>query len=173
MMVEYLERFSNKVIGMAINQTYLFMVFSLVGIIIGILFDIFRILRKTFKTKDFITYIEDITFWVITGIIILVAMYVFCDGQLRFFMILGIVLGTILYMVTFSRYVIKVSIFIINIVKKIIIYPIRLVIGFARKIVFKPIVVICINFRKNIVEFVKKVKKYRGFFEKKEKYNNI
>ena len=37
---------------MASNQAYLFMIFSLVGIIIGLLFDIFRISRKTIKTND-------------------------------------------------------------------------------------------------------------------------
>ena len=56
---------------MAVNQTYLFIIFTIVGIIIGILFDIFRILRKSFKTKDIVTHIEDIFFWILTGIIII------------------------------------------------------------------------------------------------------
>ena len=38
------------------NQAYLFLIFSLNGFIIGVLFDFFRILRKSFKTKDIITY---------------------------------------------------------------------------------------------------------------------
>lgn len=158
---------------MAGNQTYLFMVFTLVGIAIGVIFDLFRILRKAFKTKDFVTYIEDVLFWIITGIIIIYAMYVFSDGELRFFMIIGIVLGTAMYMLTISKYVIKVSVFIINIIKRIIIFPIKIIINMTKKLIFRPIVVICINLRKNISEFVKKMKKIRGFFEKKEKYNNI
>ena len=93
---------------MASNQAYLFMVFSIVGVVIGVLFDIFRILRKTFKTVDFITYIEDIVFWILTGIIIIYSMYKFCDGELRFFMIIGIVLGTMIYMFTISEYIIKI-----------------------------------------------------------------
>ena len=44
------------------NQTYLFVVFTLTGIILGIIFDFFRVLRKIFKTVDFITYIEDIEY---------------------------------------------------------------------------------------------------------------
>ena len=155
---------------MAENQAYLFLVFSLVGIIIGILFDFFRILRKTIKTNDIVTYIEDILFWIISGIIIIYTMYVFCDGQLRFFMIMGIVIGTALYMVTISKYVIKISVFLIKKKKKIIIYPIKLLIKVFKKIIFRPIFIICVNFRKNILNFVKK---YRGFFAKKEKYNNI
>ena len=54
---------------MVTNQAYLFCIFIINGIIIGILFDFFRILRKTFKTSDLITYIEDSMFWILTGII--------------------------------------------------------------------------------------------------------
>ena len=41
------------------------------GVIIGILFDFFRILRKSFKTPDFVTYIEDVIFWILTGLLTL------------------------------------------------------------------------------------------------------
>ena len=158
---------------MAGNQTYLFIVFTIVGIIIGILFDIFRILRKSFKTKDIVTYIEDVLFWILTGIIILFSMYKFSNGELRFFMIIGIIMGTLMYMISFSKYVIKISVFIINIIKTIIVYPIKVIEKILKKIIFRPIFIICINFKKNFINFVKKNKKNRGIFVKKEKYNNI
>jgi len=158
---------------MAGNQTYLFIVFTIVGIIIGVLFDIFRILRKSFKTKDIVTYMEDILFWVLTGIIILFSMYKFSNGELRFFMIIGIIMGTLMYMITFSRYVIKISVFIIKIIKTIIVYPVKVVEKILKKIIIRPIFIICINFKKNFINFVKKNKKNRGIFVKKEKYNNI
>lgn len=158
---------------MASNQAYIFMVFSIVGVAIGLLFDFFRILRKTIKTNDIFTYIEDILFWILTGIIIILAMFYFCDGQLRFFMVMGIILGTVIYIFTISRYVIKVSVFIINFVKKIIGYPFVIIYQFIKRIIFRPIFIICINFRKNLIKNVKKNKKSRGFFQKKEKYNSI
>lgn len=158
---------------MAGNQTYLFIIFTIVGIIIGVLFDIFRILRKSFKTKDIVTYMEDILFWILTGIIILFSMYKFSNGELRFFMIIGIIMGTLMYMITFSRYVIKISVFIIKIIKTIIVYPVKVVEKILKKIIIRPIFIICINFKKNFINFVKKNKKNRGIFVKKEKYNNI
>ena len=91
---------------MAGNQANLFVIFSLVGIIIGLLFDIFRVLRKVFKTKDILTYIEDILFWILTGIIIIYSMYRFCDGELRFFMMVGIMFGSIIYILSISKYII-------------------------------------------------------------------
>lgn len=151
---------------MASNQAYLFLIFTVNGILIGFLFDIFRILRKSFKTNDLVTYIEDIIFWILTGIIILFSMCKFCDGELRGFTIIGIVIGVILYMLTISTYIIKISVFIINILKtiigkiiKVIVYPFKLIWGIMKKIIFKPISIICINIRKRFLETTNKIYK--------------
>ena len=69
---------------MITNQSYIFLVFVIVGMIIGILFDFFRILRKSMKTKDFVTYIEDILFCIITGIIIIYSIFYFNSGELEY-----------------------------------------------------------------------------------------
>jgi len=104
---------------LAINQAYLFLVFALNGIFIGILFDFFRILRKSFKTVNFITNIEDILFWILTGLSIIYCMYNFSGGALRFFMLLGLILGILLYMLTLSDFLVKIVVKIISIIKKI------------------------------------------------------
>lgn len=44
------------------SQGQIFIVFLIIGLCIGIFFDFFRALRKTFKTPDFATFIEDIIF---------------------------------------------------------------------------------------------------------------
>lgn len=67
---------------MAINQAYLFLIFTLNGVFIGLLFDVFRILRKSFKTTNFITYIEDILFWILAGISIIFSMYKFTRTEI-------------------------------------------------------------------------------------------
>lgn len=114
-----------EMIYLAINQAYLFLMFSLNGLIIGLLFDIFRILRKTFKTNNFITYIEDILFWTLTGISIIFFMYNFSDGNLRIYMILGLIIGVLIYLITFSKIIINISIVLINIIKNIITFIAR------------------------------------------------
>ena len=103
-----------------LEQLYSFFIFTLLGVIISIIFDIFRILRKTFKTPDIITYIEDILFWIITGTITLMAIFLFNNGELRIYIFLGIAIGSILYMLFISRYFIKANVFIINLIKNII-----------------------------------------------------
>ncbi len=144
------------------NQAYLFTIFTLDGIFIGILFDFFRILRKCFKTKDFVTYFEDTCFWIVTGAQFLYAMCKFCDGELRMFMIIGIVLGITIYIVTISRFIIKISVHIVEIIKKVVI--------FLLKAIFRPILLIYTKIIKKCNIIIKKMNKNRGFFVKKEKY---
>ena len=127
---------------MIINQAQLFFIFITNGILIGLLFDFFRISRKVIKTNNFTTYIEDIIFWILTGIIILYSVFVFNNGELRFFMFLGVMIGSILYMLFISKYIIKINIKIINIIKnflKIILIPIQFISKIIRRIFMKPI----------------------------------
>ena len=133
---------------MVTNQAYLFLIFMVNGIIIGILFDFFRILRKSFKTADLITYIEDILFWILTGIILLYSIFVFNNGEIRLFMFLAVILGTIIYMLIASKYVIKINVTIIKFVKKILLVPINFITKILRKIFFKPISFVIINIKK-------------------------
>ena len=128
------------------NQAFLFLVFLLNGVFIGLIFDFFRILRKSFKTTNIITYIQDILFWILTGIIIIFCMYKFSDGEIRFFMLLGIILGFSLYLLMFSSFIIQICVFIIKYIKKIIKYTIKLIISplsmiykLFYKLIFNPI----------------------------------
>lgn len=106
---------------MITNQAYLFLIFIIDGIIIGLLFDFFRILRKTIKTSDIITYIQDALFWILTGIIILYTTFTFNDGEIRMYMFIAILLGVICYITLISSYIIKINVKIVNIIKNIII----------------------------------------------------
>ena len=131
------------------NQAYSFLIFILNGILIGILFDIFRILRKSFKTPDFVTYIEDIFFWILNGMILLYSIFKFNNGELRLYIFIGILIGILIYMLLFSKIFINVSTYIIKVIKKtfhiLIFIPISFMIKVIRKVIFKPIVLLCIN----------------------------
>ena len=63
------------------NQAQLFYIFSLTGILLGLLFDIFRILRKSFKTSDWVTYIEDSLFLILAGLLLFYTIYKFNNGE--------------------------------------------------------------------------------------------
>ena len=168
-------------------QVFQFMIFILDGIIIGTLFDLFRVLRKCFKTKDFLTNIEDIIFWILVGIIFIFTMYNYCSGELRLFMILGLFWGIAIYLVLISKYFIKILAYVINILKNVIsfcfglirtlmiiifrksIYPFLLL---SKKIIFRPISLLYKKIRENFKNYLKNVsknKKKRGDFLKKRR----
>ena len=105
---------------MAQNQAYLFLVFSMTGVAIGILFDFFRILRRSIKTSNIITYIEDVLFWILTGLLVLYNIWYFNNGEIRIFMFLGIILGVLIYMSTLSNLLVKIFSTILQTIIKIL-----------------------------------------------------
>lgn len=159
---------------MITNQAYLFLIFTINGIVIGLLFDIFRILRRSFKTSDIITYIQDILFWILTGLILLYSIFTFSNGEIRLYMFIGIFLGCLLYMLIFSKYFIKINVKIILAIKRVvktiismIIFPIKIIINFIKKIFFKPIKFITINIQKAKINSQKKLKNLLKIQKKK------
>ena len=138
---------------MAQNQAYLFLVFSLTGVEIGILFDFFRILRRTIKTGNIVTYIQDILFWILTGILVLYNIWYFNNGEIRVYMFLGIIIGTLIYVSTLSNIFVKLFTRILNTIIKVLEIPFKTIVAIFRKI----ITVILSFFTKNVKKF--KIKK--------------
>ena len=149
-----------------ISQMQYFAIYILCGISIGILFDIFRILRKSFKTPDFVTYIEDAIFGIITGIFLIFIIFIFNNGELRFYIFLALLLGNVLYLSTISKYFIK-----INVIKifMIITFPIRKLLYLFKKyilsLILKPFKILTIN-AKNVF----KTKKIKNFLHIKKDF---
>lgn len=138
------------------NQAYLFLVFSLTGVVIGILFDFFRILRRIIKTGNIITYIEDVLFWVLTGILILYNIWYFNNGEIRIYMFLGIIIGVLIYMSILSNLCIKVFTKILSKIIQILKIPFKAIFQ-----IFRRIITIIVSF---FTKYVKKIKIEKGNF---------
>ena len=143
--------------------------FFLTGTTIGILFDIFRIIRRSFKTADFITYIEDVCFWCLAGLILLFSIFTFNNGELRLYIFLGILFGALIYLLTISKYFILIFVRLFTFIKKILWYPVNKIIQLSTKI-FRPIKTYFAKIHLKIVNEWKKndkiSSKWEGFFEK-------
>lgn len=147
-----------------LSQLYSLLIFTITGIIIGVFFDIFRILRRSFKTPDIITYIEDILFWIFTGIFFIMVLFKFNNGEIRSYVLLGLLFGIMIYMLIISKYFIKINIAIIKIIKKVVSYPIKIIFK-----IIKPLTFIVINIRKIIVDIFNKILKTTKKYKKIEK----
>ena len=150
------------------TEIYVFIIFILNGILIGLIFDGFRVLRKNFKTPDVITYLEDMFFGISAGILLLYSIMKFNNGEIRVYIFIGIFIGLLLYLLIFSNIFIAINTFFISIVKKtinyIIIIPLKYISKFFKKIIFKPIIFVYINIKNK----AKKIK----FPKTKNKKNN-
>lgn len=102
------------------NQLFVFLSSAICGIFIGLIFDVFRIVRRIVKTGKAAAVVEDIAYWIIAAAIFFLFAGKVNSGEIRLYFFIGALLGTGLYFVTVSRYVIKVSVCIINFFIKII-----------------------------------------------------
>lgn len=129
------------------NQLFCLLIFIITGIVIGILFDIFRILRRSFKTADWVTYLQDILFWILAGSIMLFSIFTFNSGEIRSYVFIGIILGIIIYILAISRFFVKISVIIIKFFKKILSYPINFVKNILKKVIISPIIILFKKFK--------------------------
>lgn len=110
----------------ALSQLHSFFIFILVGFLIGILFDIFRISRRTFKTSNIVTNIEDVLFWILSGLLFIFSLFKFNNGNIRVYILVGLIIGISIYMLIFSKIVINTLVKIVTIIKRIISYFIKI-----------------------------------------------
>lgn len=108
------------------NQAYMFFISITIGLIIGIFYDFFRLIRKIFLHKNKYVYIEDIIFWLISTFISFYILLHKNNLELRFYLFLGIFLGITIYFVCFSNFVVTITLKIIQIVIKPIVFVLNL-----------------------------------------------
>lgn len=102
------------------NQLYVLGIFIVTGIVIGLIFDVFRAQRRVVKTSNFITYIQDFVFWILSGLVIIIASVTYTNGEIRSYMVWGLICGLIFYFFILSKYILKVEVFIIDWIVKLI-----------------------------------------------------
>lgn len=92
----------------AINLELRFFLASVLwGIILLVIYDGVRVLRRIVKHTKAAEWLEDILFWVVSGCLIFRMMYEMNDGRIRSFSILGVTLGMVLYHYSVSSFLVK------------------------------------------------------------------
>lgn len=78
------------------------------GLLVGILFDGYRLIRG-FKVPKAILIIEDTLFWIITSIIIFIFLLILNYGFLGFYVYIFIGFGILTYLAIFSNKIVRVE----------------------------------------------------------------
>lgn len=105
------------------------------GVLTGILFDIYRLIRGIKSPNKIITFIEDILFWILAGVIIFAFLLYTKSTYLSAYVYLCILFGGYLYIkliskhsLNFQRILLRNIGKILRIIKNIILFPLKLVI---------------------------------------------
>lgn len=89
-------------------QHYLFLTSILAGVVCGVVYDLFRILRAfAFKNK-IIVFIEDVIYCLFVSVVFMVLFYNYSEGQIRFFAFAGVIGGFSAYYFTIGRLTYKI-----------------------------------------------------------------
>jgi spore cortex biosynthesis protein YabQ len=143
------------------NQARTFGIFFCLGIAIAFLFDIFKVLRKKFKQPDFLVNLEDIVFLLLSGGSFFKFLIYFNEGSIRFYIIIAIFFGIVIFALTFSKpcdIIILVVLNAITLLVQIILKILRSPYYFA-KLVFKNSKISNKQNSKNKIVFKRKTKK--------------
>lgn len=105
------------------HQVNVFFIYVLSGLICGTFFDVQRLLRKMFAAGSTRTLVEDFIFMVFTVFMTIAPGFIYNNGEMRYYQIIGILCGGILYAAALSRVVTKILHFFFRLAEKIIIKP--------------------------------------------------
>ncbi|WP_242859770.1 spore cortex biosynthesis protein YabQ [Clostridium argentinense] len=91
------------------EQQIILFVFSLLsGVLIGVLFDIYRIIRGVEDVGAIITIIQDILFWIATGFIVFIFMMYTSYAYMSFNVFVYVSIGLFVYIKLISKIFINV-----------------------------------------------------------------
>lgn len=88
------------------EQTYAFLMTILAGGVIGLLFDLYRVLRSTLRPKQLATAMTDLLYWIVVTPTVFAMLLAGNWGELRFYVLVGLAIGLILYFQALSAAVI-------------------------------------------------------------------
>lgn len=150
-------------------QSVLFAVFFILGMVCSFVFDTFRVSERFFRSNMLVSVLKDILFWLVVTVLMFAICLKFNNGEIRFFMFIGVFAGALLYFNTLSRYVMNILYLIINILKnilgfifKILLMPFKLVL----KLVNKPVFIALSFSKRSIKKFAERLRFKLKIFKK-------
>ena len=112
-------------------QTMIFLRSLAIGAVLGVVYDLFRIFRMTVHCGSVSIFIQDCIYYFFCGLVTFSFMLNSSAGQIRFFILLGELLGAVIYLTTLGVLVMKVSSGVIRFI--------RWLLGWVYKLTLQPV----------------------------------
>lgn len=100
------------------SQTQLFGWALLLGIASGVCYDVFRVLRQAVRHSWLAVLLEDISFFALVTAVLFGFFMERCGGEVRFFVVLGLLLGWLLYFFSAGTFLTKPMLWLLLFCKK-------------------------------------------------------
>lgn len=104
------------------SETIDFLQFIGIGVILAVVFDIFRSYRIYKKVNRKKALFQDILYFIIAWIIIIFALLNLLDGDIRLYLFVGLLIGVVIYFSTFSNLFLKLNIKLFKFIAKLFEY---------------------------------------------------
>lgn len=101
------------------KEVYVFFSSVIVGVILAVIFDFFRLMRRKGNTSNIIVYLQDILYWIIVAFVVVASAFITNDGALRGYMFVGYILGAIIYLISISKLILKFLGAILDFIEKV------------------------------------------------------
>ena len=109
------------------NQAYIFLATVYVGLLLGLIYDVYRAFRMIIKPGKWFVAVLDLSFWVFAAFLSFFMLFRINGGEIRLYAFIGLALGWGLYTLTIGGLVVKLLVKVYETVSGIILWPIRMV----------------------------------------------
>ena len=100
-------------------QLEIFIYSFLFGAVLGIIYDIFRIIRLFFKSRFWNVFIQDIIYFFFSGVSTFLFILFINSGEIRFYILAGEAIGFIIYYLTLGNIIYSICDKFSGVIKKI------------------------------------------------------
>ncbi len=89
-------------------QSAAFLYSLLPGVLIGVIYGLFKLLRTVFNFSNVMTFAADVAFMIISAVLIYLYILAFLSGYVRLYLLPGILAGFLAYRLTLGKLLCKV-----------------------------------------------------------------
>ena len=99
------------------SKIFIFLFSLILGLVLVIIYDVFRIVRMIINSKNVAVFIQDVLYFIISGIITFIFVLGVNSGDSRFYILAGEGIGWIIYHITLGEIIYKYSSKIVSSIK--------------------------------------------------------
>jgi spore cortex biosynthesis protein YabQ len=102
------------------DQIRLFVILTVFGAAAGVIYDLIRAIRRILRHSIITVQIEDLVFWLVFTISVMLVMLWENNAAVRFFSVVAPLIGMLLYFCTLSKLIISLFVYIFSAIIKVI-----------------------------------------------------